>query len=117
MSPSAATCSAPAWRLRAEPRHSQPLPEIAWRFYAPDPAPVEMLNVVTRRSAEVLLAEPPLWHPLVAAAAEFPNRWFSVPEFVPQEFLPWGFVREDFAAAALSLLVLRRARCELAVLA
>jgi hypothetical protein len=37
--------------------------------------------------AEVLLAEPPLWHPLVAAAAEFPNRWFSAPEFVRQEFL------------------------------
>ncbi|HXM91550.1 MAG TPA: hypothetical protein VN974_08370, partial [Candidatus Dormibacteraeota bacterium] len=54
----------------------------------------------------VLLSELPPWHPLAAPVAEFPDRVFAA-----QGFVPWDFVRENFAVAALELAVLVPAHC------
>ena len=59
-----------------------------------------------------LLAELPQWHPLAAAAAEFPNPEFAPQEFVALEFQPRNSVKENFAVAALELAALASAHSD-----
>src|ERR1700730_16074690 len=112
MSPSAATCCALVWRLRAKPRRSLSPPGIEWRFFAPAPAPSERQNAATLDSMVALLSERLQWHALAAAAAEFPNPEFAPQEFVALEFQPRNSVKESFAVAALELAVLASAHSD-----